>query len=116
MLWDDQTITQLSNGQGQMQATDLNDLTEVVWASPQAGVELWKGGITVELLEDGSAPPINNRWDLCVSRWDSEHSNFGMWIVLDGSLLQLTDGSFGGGSSQINGRTEVALMRHGSRR
>ena len=109
MLYDDGDVTQLSAGQGQVGSPHLNDVGAVVWGSSQGGVELWRDGSTTQIAPHGSAPRINNEGTVAMARWDATYNNNALWVFLNGKLLQLTDGAFGGAVPNINERGEIAM-------
>ncbi|MEK6674809.1 MAG: hypothetical protein AABZ47_04045, partial [Planctomycetota bacterium] len=98
---------------------DINDWRDVIWrvfSNSDYTTSLWywnegKGSKVV----DGNVltAHINNRNDICFSRWDSQNENPALWLLrASGELLQLADGSFGGNVSAINRRGEIAFQ-HG---
>jgi len=106
-------LMRLSSGQPQVQFPDINDYRQIVWQGAFTGIELWDAGKTVQLVDSNAyGARLNNRQQVCLQRWDAVHGNFGLWLINEGQLTQLTDGAFGGLGQSINSRGEIAFM-HG---
>jgi hypothetical protein len=104
-------LRRLSSGQGQLQLPDLNDHRQVVWQRASMGIQIWDGGTVRQLVpENAYGARINNRQQICFSRWDAAEENLALWLIDNGELMQLTDAAFGGGASAINDRGDIAFM------
>jgi hypothetical protein len=114
MMYQDGETLQLTQGRKQINFAGINDLGQVVWVSPQGGLERWNNGVTVTLLPDGDNAQINNRGFISVSRWNPGGRYSSMWLLRDGGWLQLTDGPEDAINGAINARAEI-VWQHGER-
>lgn len=107
MLYDDGETVQLTQGRKQVQSPAINDLGQVVWTSPQGGLEKWDDGVTVTLLPDGRIADINNRGMVSVTQSDPVDRYYTMWLMRDARWWQLTDGPGDAVNGAINNRGEI---------
>jgi hypothetical protein len=111
MLYRDGETIQVTQGRKRINFAGINDLGQVVWVSPQGGLEKWDDGVTVTLLPDGNNAQINNRGFISVSR--SNGQSLCMWLLRDDRWWQLTNGPEYAHNGSINNRGEV-VWQHGS--
>lgn len=112
MLYRDGETIQLTQGRKQVQSPAINDLGQVVWTSPQGGLEKWDDGVTVTLLSEGRSADINNREMVSVSQSDPVGRYYTMWILRGGRWWQLTGGPGDTVNGAINNRGEI-VWQHG---
>ncbi len=107
-------VRQLSSGRQQIQGPHLNDFLQVVWTNSQTGVYIWDAGETQRIVTNNAINArINNRGAICMSRWDESNKEVGLWLLTDGKLSQITDGSFGGNIPEVNARSEITFESGG---
>jgi hypothetical protein len=98
---------QLTQGRKQINFVGINDVGQVVWVSPQGGLEKWDDGVTVTLLPDGDNAQINNRGVISVDQWNAAGRYYEMWLLLEERWWVLTDGPEDAVNGAINTRGEI---------
>ena len=108
MLYREGEIIELTDGSGQRQGADLNDLGQVVWGSGVFGIELWENGEVTTITPNGGVPRINNLGHISFARWDDELEKWDVILYRDGKFLRLPSEGLWGADSDLNERGEVA--------
>ncbi len=63
----------------QVQLPALNDIGQVAWTGDWS-VELWEGGLTSVLTDNGRGPKLNNQGDVLFYRWHDDIGQAQIWL------------------------------------
>ena len=103
---------ELSNGAGEPQAPDLNDLGQVVWGCSYGcatlGIHLWDSGQITVITDDGTVPRMNNAGEVVFFRWNEAERRWRMWLYRTGRIRQIPDMGYEFGGASLNNRGEIA--------
>jgi len=114
-LYVDGEIYVLPSGSTQSQGPTINNLDQTAWSAglPIRGIEFWKNGETVVLIDNGSNPRLNNLGDTYFLRFHPENNNswdsWLYWVSKGGPAIhRLTDDNVWNADGDINDWVEMA--------
>ncbi len=101
---------ELTDGTGEPQSAEINDLGDVVWlqwSGQSHEVRMWVEGNTVSLF-DGFGPDINVHGDICYSPWDETADGTIPYLYKNDAMYRLPNYGYSGVKCVINDRGEMA--------